>query len=385
MSSLHHLLTRRTVTRTLLAVAGLVLVVTPMTGTAGAQEDAPSADTGSADTGSATPADAAQPVTWSVRPAPGDDGAARPNFVLEAEPGATVTDELVVTNDGRVNLVLGVYVSDAFNTADGETDLLAGEERPTDIGAWTTTEATSVTVPAGGTATVPFTIAVPDDATAGDHVGGIVTSLTVTEEGTDGNRVRVERRLGTRIYLRVDGELRPELTFTDLTAEYHANLNPFAPGSMELTYTVENTGNVRLRATRTARVATSLGFAARVDEAADMDELLPENSYTLTQRVEGVWPGFSTTSSIELDPYDASGEPLRPAAAPAIARTSTSLVPWSAIVLLLVALVVAAVLVVLRRRRRRRDRQQLSSQIDAAVAKAVGRQSDTTLSAMQSS
>ena len=380
MSSLHHLLTRRTVTRTLLAVAGLVLVVTPMTGTAGAQEDAPSADTGSA-----TPADAAQPVTWSVRPAPGDDGAARPNFVLEAEPGATVTDELVVTNDGRVNLVLGVYVSDAFNTADGETDLLAGEERPTDIGAWTTTEATSVTVPAGGTATVPFTIAVPDDATAGDHVGGIVTSLTVTEEGTDGNRVRVERRLGTRIYLRVDGELRPELTFTDLTAEYHANLNPFAPGSMELTYTVENTGNVRLRATRTARVATSLGFAARVDEAADMDELLPENSYTLTQRVEGVWPGFSTTSSIELDPYDASGEPLRPAAAPAIARTSTSLVPWSAIVLLLVALVVAAVLVVLRRRRRRRDRQQLSSQIDAAVAKAVGRQSDTTLSAMQSS
>lgn len=365
MSSLHHLLTRRPLTRSLLAVAGLVLVVTPMTGTAAAQEDA------------------SQPVTWSVRPAPGDDGAARPNFVLEAEPGATVTDELVVTNDGRVNLVLGVYVSDAFNTADGETDLLAGDERPTDIGAWTTTEATSVTVPAGGTATVPFTIAVPDDATAGDHVGGIVTSLTVTEEGTDGNRVRVERRLGTRIYLRVDGELRPELTFTDLTAEYHANPNPFAPGSMELTYTVENTGNVRLRATRTARVATSLGFAARVDEAADMDELLPENSYTLTQRVEGVWPGFSTTSSIELDPYDASGETLRPAAAPAIARTSTSLVPWSAIVLLLVALVVAAVLVVLRRRRRRRDRQQLSSQIDAAVAKAVGRQSDATLSDVQ--
>ena len=60
-------------------------------------------------------------------------------------------------------------------------DLLAGDEPPRDIGAWTTTEVPSVTVPAGGQVTVPFTIVVPEDASAGDHVGGIVTSLTVTE------------------------------------------------------------------------------------------------------------------------------------------------------------------------------------------------------------
>ncbi len=233
-----------------------------------------------------------------------------------------------------------------------------------------------MTVPAGGQVTVPFTIVVPDDASAGDHVGGIVTSLTVTEEGTDGNRVKIERRLGSRIYLRVDGRLDPQLTFTELSAEYIPSANPFAPGAMDLTYTVENTGNVRLRATRTARVATSLGFAERVDEAADMLELLPENSFTFTQRVSGVWPGLSTTSSVELDPYDASGEPLRPPAAPAIARTSSTLVPWSAIVLLVVVLVAVLVAILLRRNRRRRERRQLSSQIDAAVAKAVGRQPD---------
>ncbi len=312
------------------------------------------------------------PVTWSVRPVAGEDGSARPNFVLDAEPGATVTDELVVTNDGAVNLVLGVYVSDAFNTAEGETDLLAGDERPRDIGAWTTTGTSSITVPAGGQVTVPFTVAVPEDAPAGDHVGGIVTSLTVTEEGTGGTRVKVERRLGSRIYLRVAGELRPELTFTELSAEYHGSINPFSPGTTELTYTVENTGNVRLRATRIARVATSLGFAERADEAADMSELLPDNSFTFTQRVGGVWPGFSTTSSIELDPYDASGEQLRPPAAPAIARTSTTLVPWSAVVLLVLVALGVVVGMLLRRRKRRRDRQQLSSQIDAAVAKAVG-------------
>ena len=358
-------LLRRRATRSLLLLAALLVLVAPVSG-AGAQ------DSGSGST-SGTDSNAAEvPVTWSVRPTPSDDGTARPNFVLEAEPGATVTDELVVSNDGSVNLVLGVYVSDAFNTADGDTDLLAGDEPPRDIGAWTTTESTSITVPAGGEATVPFTIEVPEDATAGDHVGGIVTSLTVTEEGTDGNRVKVERRLGTRIYLRVDGELRPELTFSALSAEYHASLNPFAPGTMELTYTVENTGNVRLRSTRLARVATSLGFAPQVDEAADMLELLPDNSYTLTQRVAGVWPGFSTTSSIELEPYDAAGEQLRPAPAPVIARTSSTLVPWSALVLLVIVAVVAVVALL----RRRRNRRQLSSEIDAAVARALEQRPD---------
>ncbi len=310
---------------------------------------------------------AALAATWSVRPSAGEDGAARPNFVLEADPGDTVTDELVVSNDGRVNLVLGVYVSDAFNTDEGGTDLLAGDERPTDVGAWTTPESTSITVPAGEKVTVPFTIEVPDDAAPGDHVGGIVTSLTVTEEGSDGNRVKVERRLGSRIYLRVDGELEPELTFTDLRAEYHSSVNPLAPGTMVLTYTVENTGNVRLRATRVARVATGLGFGERVDEAADMKELLPENSYTLTQRVAGVWPGFSTTASVELVPYDASGEQLRPAPAPVTARTRLSLVPVPALILL--ALVAAAVVIALVLRAR--NRRRLSSQIDDAVARAL--------------
>ena len=355
----------RPLPRSLMLLAGMVALVAPLSSTA---------STASAQGDGAGTAGAEVPVTWSVRPAAAADGSTRPNFVLEAEPGATVTDELVVTNDGAVNLVLGVYVSDAFNTAEGETDLLAGDERPRDVGAWTRTDTSSITVPAGGQVTVPFTVTVPEDATAGDHVGGIVTSLTVTEEGVDGTRVKVERRLGSRIYLRVTGDLRPELTFTELSAQYHASINPFAPGTMELTYTVENTGNVRLRATCLARVATSLGFEERVDEAADMAELLPDNSFTFTQRVAGVWPGLSTTSSIELEPYDASGETLRPPVAPTIARTSTTLVPWPAIVLLAAVASGAVVAILLRRRTRRRNRQQLSSQIDAAVAKAVGRE-----------
>lgn len=317
---------------------------------------APSHPTAFAQDGAVQDGAGAVPVTWSVRPAPAKDGSARPNFVFDAEPGDTISDALVVSNDGELNLVLGVYISDAFTTPEGDTDLLARGETPRDLGAWASAEVSSVTVPAGGQIEVPFTVEVPDDADAGDHVGGIVTSLTVAEEGTHGNRVRIERRLGSRISVRVGGSLRPGLTFTSLSAEYHHSPNPFAPGAMELTYTVENTGNVRLRATRTARVATGLGLGERVDEAADMDELLPGNSFTFTQRVDGVWPGGATTSSVELEPYDASGAQLQPPATTAIARTSMTLVPWSVIAVAVVILAVAMAAAMVGRRRRRRDR-----------------------------
>lgn len=309
------------------------------------------------------------PVSWSVSPGPSEGEPGRPNFVLEAEPGDTVSDVLVVENLGEVNLVLGVYASDAFNTESGGIDLLTGDDEPTGLGSWVEVDEPSVTVPAGASVEVPFSIRVPDDASPGDHVGGIVTSLRITEPDQTGTRVTVERRLGTRIYLRVDGELDAELTFTALSSTYRGTANPFAPGAMDVTYRVENTGNVRLRATRTALVEPSIGPSTSA-EAADMAELLPGNSYELTQRVDGVWPGWSTATVVELAPYDSStAEPDEPvgAAPVAIGRISTTLVPWPQIVLLL-GVVVIAVLSFLGRRRRDR---QLRASVDHAVAAAL--------------
>ena len=281
------------------------------------------------------------PVSWSVHPAPGEGTGARPNFVLEGAAGATVSDALVVENTSDVNLVLGVYASDAFNTPSGGTDLLAGDSDAVDLGSWTTPEQSSITVPAGGSVTVPFTIEIPDDAEPGDHTGGIVTSLRLSEPDAAGNQVNVERRLGTRIYLRVEGGVEPELTFTELEVTHGGGLNPFAPGWVEATYRVENTGNVRLRATRVVRVDPGVGSTI-VDEASDMAELLPGNSYEFTQRVQGVWPALGTTVEVELEPYASAGDTIEPAPAPAIARTELTIWPIAQLVLVLVVLVVVA-------------------------------------------
>ena len=308
------------------------------------------------------------PVSWGVRPGASIGDPGRANFVVEADPGDTVRDSLVVENLGDVELVLGVYASDAFNTVDGELDLLPADTEPVDVGSWVTFEQPSITVPAGGTVEVPFTISVPGDAPAGDHVGGVLTSLTVTEPDAQGNRVRIERRLGTRLYLRVSGELEPELTFTSLEVDHSPSWNPFAAGSMTVRYQVENTGNVRLRATRAVRVEGSMGLTDRTVEAADLPELLPGGSLELTQEVGGVWPALGTTVEVELQPYDPSGMPLEPAPRTAVARTALTLVPYPQLALLLVLTVGATAVISGRRRRDRR----LAEAIDRAVAEAVG-------------
>ena len=325
-------------------------------------------------TDGSAPAAGSIPVSWSVHPAPGGEAAAggvRPNFVLEGAPGDTLTDALVVENTSDVNLVLGVYASDAFNTPSGGTDLLAGDSDAVDLGSWTTPDTTSITVPAGGSVTVPFTIEIPDDASPGDHTGGIVTSLRLTEPDADGNRVTVERRLGTRIYLRVDGGVEPELTFTDLTVEHHGGWNPFAPGSIEVTYTVENTGNVRLRATRLVRVEPGVGGTVTA-EAADMPELLPGNSYEFTQEVGGVWPAFGTTVEVELGPYATAGDTIEPAPAEVIGRTELTLWPVAQLLALVVLLALLGLWWWRRGRRSRRPVAVTPPPLPSALAPPPG-------------
>ena len=359
--------------RALIVASALAVVGATVFIPASAAQDAP-AETPAAETpAAAAPADEAeQPISWSVAPDLGKDGADRPNFVLDATPGETLHDSLVVTNSSEVNLVLGVYASDAFNTTDGKIDLLAGDQKPTDVGAWTTADSPSVTVPAGGRVIVPFTVAVPPDASSGDHVGGIVTSLVMTEQDAEGNQVRVERRLGTRIYLRVTGELTPELSFDRLTATHTQNWNPFRGGTVEVSYKVTNTGNTRLRAKQAVTVQSGLGTDIRRADGEDMAELLPGNSYELTQTVDGVWPFFATKVSVELSPYDSS---LRQDVAPeqVVGNYRLSLFPAPQLVGLLVLALIGLGVVVARRRRRKAMATAIQTAVSEAVSEAIAR------------
>ncbi|WP_454085877.1 WxL protein peptidoglycan domain-containing protein [Georgenia sp. Marseille-Q6866] len=300
-------------------------------------------------------------VTWSVQTADNANGESRPNYQYELVPGQTLDDAIVVTNYSERELTFAVYAADGFLNEAAQLDLLPAGEESEHVGRWVSVAADEVTVGAGEAVSIDFRLTVPPDATPGDYAGGIVTSLGPSDSGEG---VQVDRRLGSRVLLRVGGELRPALTISDVEVDHRGSWLPWQPGDATVTFTLENTGNVRLSGAQTVSFAGLLGLGGRSAATVEVEEMLPGSSFERTVELEGVWPMVRTTGTVAVDGAPVGGEDERPLAREAFALWT---VPWS----VLAGLAVVVAVVVLSRVRARRRRQGEDRHVAAAVAAAV--------------
>jgi hypothetical protein len=288
-------------------------------------------------------------VTWTVQPATaaGPDGRRWIEHTLD--PGRRITEHLAVRNLGDTPAVFTLSAADGYLTAKGRFNMLPSGQRSVGGGTWVSVPA-SVSVGAGKTAVVPFSITAPVGTTPGDHPAGIAASIA----GTRGT-VQVESRVGFRLLLRASGTLAPSVTADQITARYDGTWNPFQPGTVHVTYTVANTGNVRLDVPGTTSVSSLAG--TRTTPVTGV-ELLPAGTHTASVKVDGVWGLGRLRTTVTLTP---------PGAPPVSATTTTWVIPWPQ---LLVA--AAALLLVVAWRLRRRHLRTL-----LARAREEGRRSVT--------
>ncbi|MGA1838788.1 DUF916 domain-containing protein [Herbiconiux sp. 11R-BC] len=312
-------------------------------------------------------------VTWGVRTSSNAEGADRQNYNYSVDPGGQVTDGLIISNHDQAPLELDVYAADGFTTTSGQLDVLTRDTPSVAVGSWVTLGSGHVTVPAGESLEVPFTLTVPADATPGDYAGGVLTSLS---QAGSGQGITVDRRLGIRIHLRVGGTLAPALSIENLQVDYAGTLNPFGTGEAAVSYTIRNTGNVRLSAAQAVSLAGPFGLLPiDVTSVEPAPELLPGESWQVAVPVTGVFPAFVLSAKAVLTPQlapelaDASGG--TPQLTTVEGSASTVDIPWPLLVLLVLvaAIVVAAVLLV--RRRRRRAKALEDARVKDAVAKAL--------------
>lgn len=272
--------------------------------------------------------------SWALTPSgatPGQPGT-RPSLSYELAPGAVVRDSVTLLNYSNVQLTFRIYPTDAFNNVDGQFDLLPGEKEPVDAGSWVTLPQANITVPALASATLPITLSVPPDATPGDHAGAILATSQAEGSGPDGKVITLDRRTGSRLYVRVAGPVSPSLDVEQIESTYHPTLNPLA-GTLDVAYTVRNTGNVRLAARQRLVVRAPVGPTLGRSTPLDVPELLPGNSVTLTATFKGVPATALLGTSITLTPLSAGD----PGAAQTTRSGRTLAVPWTVLAFLLVA------------------------------------------------
>ncbi|WP_432993094.1 hypothetical protein [Dactylosporangium sp. CA-233914] len=306
-------------------------------------------------------------LTWTVQPATesGPDGRRWVERTLD--PGQVVTEHIAVRNLGKTPAVFALSAADGYLTDKGRFNMLPADQPSKDGGTWIAVEK-QVTVGANETKVVPFTITVPRDAAPGDHPAGIAASVLSTN-GT----VQVDSRVGFRVMLRASGNVQATLAAHGLTARYERSWNPLRPGSVHVTYTLVNTGNVRVDARAGASVAELFG-ARRRDGGVDAGELLPGGSRAADTRIRGVWGLGHVKTTVALTPSVLGEAGAGTRASPATAEVTAWIVPWPQLVLLVLLVALFFVLRTVRRARRRRLTRLLDEARREGRASAVAAQ-----------
>jgi Bacterial protein of unknown function (DUF916) len=314
------------------------------------------AGTASADT-SHPAGTAANVVTFGIQPAGLGVVDGRGYFTYSATPGAHLSDHAAILNYSDKPLTLSVAVTDAVSTSTGGFALLTDDQQAKDVGTWISFPAAmrTITVPARTTAKagerdVPLSVVIPTNASPGDHVGGITVSLQSLAKSPNGSTYKLVQRVGARVFVRVSGPLRPQLTIEKLAAAYGGTLNPFGRGRVTVTYVVHNTGNVALGGAQSVQVSGMFGGTRNATAVAQIPLLLPGFSIPVTVVVPGVFPSFRESATVSISPLKVAGSVLPPAG-PWTASTSFWAIPWP---LLLLLLLLVLVIVVFEWRMRRR-------------------------------
>ncbi|GAA3029783.1 WxL protein peptidoglycan domain-containing protein [Microbacterium dextranolyticum] len=306
-------------------------------------------------------------VTWTVRTDANGYGKERTSYSYAIDPGQSISDALVVANHGADALQLSLYAADGYTGAGGQLDLLTPADRSVGIGAWTHSDAATVTVPAGESVTVPFTVVVPASATPGDYVGGIVTSLSSSSD----QGISVDRRLGIRMALRVSGALAPALTIENPHVAWGGTWS-LGTGAATFGYTLHNTGNTTLGAQQTASVAGPFGwFPTDAAEVAPEVQILPGETRDVSVEVPGIVGMLALIASATVTPVvvDAAGSTTT--MAPTTVQAVGLAVPWLLLIIVLVVAALAFGAVRLRRRRAASRRRTEDERVARAVAEAL--------------
>ncbi|WP_159498336.1 hypothetical protein [Microbacterium sp. 18062] len=324
-------------------LTGAAIAAVLLTAAAISMPSAASAASAPARTSTAAPSAGSQ---WSVVPAGADGPDGRVSLRHVIEPGGAVDDFIAVSNLGPEAATYEVTAGDGAVGPSGAFDIRQSE--PVDSGSWIAVSGltgSAVTIGAGETAVLPVRIAVPADATPGDHPAGIVVAVSRA-----GEAVTVTHRVGVRLHLQVSGDVVSRLALGEVRSEFVPSWIPFAPGTLHVSATVANEGNVRMGAALTTTAAGALGIGAS-SATTTAGELLPGDTAEVVTSMTA-WPMAALFGDAVVEGVLVGQDTVRPAAA-VESSFSQIAISWTGLVVL--ALVAGGVVAVVVARRRRRS------------------------------
>jgi hypothetical protein len=286
-------------------------------------------------------------ISWSAVGATSKGANGRYQFVYSnIKPGTVIKDWIELYNRGSGQAAFLTYGADATGTApQGSLVYLEVGKKSRDIGSWVTFYAspTQPTAPqgsfvmAGGNGVIePFTITVPRNVTPGDHTGGLMVQVSVPQKNAKGQQVIVYSRIALPILLRVVGPLHAGLQVSSISTGFGTSVNPFGASSATISYSVTNTGNVRMSGTQLLKVSGAFGMSGTITPPR-LPTILPGDSVRVSTTVGGLYPAGPFTATVNVQPvWPHSTVPVSGLALLAASSSASFFaVPWALLVFIL--------------------------------------------------
>lgn len=311
-------------------------------------------------------------ATFGIAPATPTRVDNRTEFSYVLAPTAHYDDYAAIRNFSAKPLTLTISAVDLGNDAAGNVEAGLNQSSAKDAGRWITFDhAPTLIVPGQGRTgpgqvIVPFHISVPANVSVGDHAAEILTTLTTLSRGKNSQNVLLKQRIGARVFIRVPGNPHAALAIRGLSVNYSGGFAyPLASGTLQVRYTIVNTGNVTLNVTQGAAISGWFGAHVSVpaNQAPQLPVLLPGESaamsYVIGDVPRAIVDHFTVTAKAAYG-TDTTLNQARPTELGQVAPVSVSArfwaIPWL-LILVVVALILLAIGFWWWRRRRRRDRQ----------------------------
>jgi hypothetical protein len=280
---------------------------------------------------SAVPAFAVDTQTISAYPTHASDADPRTKswFIYSIPAGVQRNDSVTVVNNGTEPITLKVYPVDSL-TANNGSFALANDNAPkSDVGAWITMSTSEVTLGPKEVRNIPFTIAIPANATEAEHSGGIIIQETKAKKLTNkGLNINVISRIGVRIYETVPGAEQLNMDVRNL--QYSVINN-----HLTFTFTAENKGTVYVSPTGMLEVKDMFGrIIDRISLNPLLGTIVPGKPVTVTVPTQVLSPvlGWDTANvALYYSPTKA-----------AVASILFMPNPWSAFILVFVILLIVS-------------------------------------------
>jgi hypothetical protein len=272
--------------RSLLAVAMVVLLAL-----AAAQPSfAIQSDSSDASTPTAEEASPDVGPRFLIHPADGVDG---DYFTLEAEPGTDNDLTVVIGNSDDEPLTLRSYVNDVVPVTNGGFAMALEDVEPTGTATWIDYQADTFELEPGEGVERTFTVSIPDDAEAGEHIAGLALETVdpVAVEGTQLLEQVIRKTIA--VFIIVPGD--EEASFSLGEPEYSSE------GALDtVNVPLENTGNVLVRPAGEMTVTDADG-KVMVTAPIAMNSVYAGTTVTLSVPVGVPLEAGDYTVSVELE------------------------------------------------------------------------------------